>query len=198
MRKEGGRGKEIVKTVAIWASAEETAEAARLLSKIKPEGDRSASLTTLETASAPTIELSEFTTTDTPENTQLKIEVPAESIHSLLRHDAVSEDVARLAVGTSLHNYVFPSNLEGLRLTARQLGESFDSTSFEVTVEPSLPETPEYLKMLGSVLTDPMLQSVFVRLTDKSIHSSQTAVLDIPLLSRKVSTGEIEIRVKRR
>lgn len=198
MRKEGGRGKEIAKTVAVWASSEETAETARMLGPVEAGADRPPSLTTHESAAIPDIELSEFSADSTPQTTQLKMDVPKAAIHSLLRHDAVSEDITRLAVDTSLHEYIFPANLEGLRLTARQLGKTEELTSFEVTVEPSLPETTEYIKMLGDVLSEPMLQAVLVRLTDRSVHSAQTVVLDIPFNSRKVSTGEVEIRVKRR
>ncbi len=192
------RGKVISKTVAVWASAEETAAAARLLSSQKPDGERPASLTTKQTAKVEPVELPPIDLSNNQQGSQMVAEVAKEKIHSLLPHDANSEDITRLAVGTALHRYVFPESLDSIRLTIQRISESENGWRFDVKTNVGFPQSPEYIRLMDDLIGEPLLQSVLVRLTERSVHSSQTAVLDIPLSMRKVSIGEVEIRVKRR
>ena len=190
------RGKEIDGTVAIWASGEETRATAKYLGKVTPDGERPAGLTTVE-KERPIIELPSFAPTEA-ELLQVPFEIESEAIKSLLRYDAVSEDISRLSVGMSLHDYRFPESLEGLRIEVTRVPSETDNISFTASIDSQIPNSEAYARAISQVMSEPHMQAVLVRLTDRSVHSSQTAVLDIPFMQRKASLGEVEIRVKRR
>ncbi len=190
------RGKEIGKTVAVWASSEETAAAARILGSVEKSVGAPESLTTIEVPQ-PKITLPEIVGSAEPGEAR-RFVISSKEIHSKLPYDVNSEDVTRLSVGASLQKYEFPATFGGLSLEVKRVQTGEGEYGFELTTSPELPEDSEYSAMLTDMISEPILQAVVVRLTEKAVHSSQTLVLDIPTASGKVQVSEVDLRVKRR
>ncbi len=191
------RGKVIDSTPAVWASAPETAELARVLSG-QPIGEGMENLATIpivrETIILPAYE--EGISTD-----PIRLEVMPTEVRGVLSADTISEDIVSFAVGEQLHHYHFPDDLKSITMQVIQK-EAPDGNQkayrFEVIVSPALTATPEYKKMLNELLSNSLLRSVFVRLTNKAIDSSQTLTVEIPINNKTIDASMIHLHVQGR